>query len=253
MSLTVKDPSISDSDHWYSRDGIPTYTVEGENRKVRATTLRDARKHNLVPSVTTILKLINKPGLNQWLNMQVLLAAMTLPRRENEPESAYIDRVIGDSKAQSKAAADAGTAIHAAIQAFYDGAVTAAHEDYVLACVNAINLRFGDQAWIAERSFAHELGFGGKCDLFAPNIVVDIKTQDFLEHNTVKIYDEYLMQLAAYRVGLGMPYARCANVFVSRLQPGLVFIHEWKPEDLERGWNMFSSLLKFWQLKTGYQ
>jgi len=51
-------------------------------------------------------------------------------------------------------------------------------------------------------------------------------------------------------VGLGIPKARCANVFVSRSVPGLVVVKEWSQEDLARGWEMFCSLLKFWQLKN---
>jgi len=34
--------------HWYDKDGNPRHITNG-----RATTLRDARKHNLVPSVST--------------------------------------------------------------------------------------------------------------------------------------------------------------------------------------------------------
>jgi hypothetical protein len=252
MTLIVKDSATSDNDHWYNRDGIPAYTTVGENGKTRATTLKDARKHGFVPSVTTILKLLNKPGLNQWMNMQTLLAALTLPRRPDEPESQYIERVLHDSKSQAKSAADTGTAIHAAIEAFYEGRVHDTYQSHVMACSNAIAEEFGEHGWIAERSFAHELGFGGKCDLFAPGFVLDIKTQDFTDVKSIKTYDEHLMQLAAYRVGLGMPAARCANVIVSRGEP-LVVIHEWSEDQLQRGWQMFSTLLKFWQLKTGYQ
>jgi uncharacterized protein Usg len=62
-----------------------------------------------------------------------------------------------------------------------------------------------------------------------------------------------MMQLAAYRVGLGLPTAVCANVFVSATQPGLVAIKEWSQEDLARGWEMFQSLLKFWQIKNQHK
>jgi len=61
------------------------------------------------------------------------------------------------------------------------------------------------------------------------------------------------MQLAAYRVGLGIPNARCANVFVSRNAPGLVVVKEWSAEDLSRGFDMFMHLLSFWQLKNQHQ
>jgi hypothetical protein len=61
------------------------------------------------------------------------------------------------------------------------------------------------------------------------------------------------MQLAAYRVGLGVPTARCANVFVSRNVPGLVVVKEWPLEDLNTGWEMFLHLLAFWQLKNDHK
>lgn len=250
MSITAKEPRASESNHWYTRDGIPRYTVIGKNGKERNTTLRDARAENLVPSVTTILNVAAKPALIQWLQKQVLLAALTLPRKPDEPEDDYIARIMDDSKEQGRSAADAGTDIHASIQSFYEGVVTSRHEQHVKGCVNAIQDHFGGQAWIAERSFGHELGFGGKVDLHSINIVVDVKTKEFSDPSKVDAYDEHLMQLAAYRVGLGMPGARCANVFVSRSVPGLVKVVEWSQEDLTRGWQMFSALLKFWQLKN---
>ena len=253
MSITAKEPRASESNHWYTRDGVPRYTVIGKNGKERATTLRDARTENLVPSVTTVLNVAAKPALTQWLQKQVLLAALTLPRRTDEPEDEWIARIMDDSKEQGRAAADAGTDIHASIQSFYEGVPTSRHEEHVKGCVEAIREHFGNQAWIAERAFAHEIGFGGKCDLHAVNIVADVKTKEFSDPNKVDAYDEHLMQLSAYRVGLGMPGARCANVFVSRSVPGLVKVVEWSQEDLDRGWQMFCSLLKFWQLKNQHQ
>ena len=253
MSITAKEPRASESNHWYTRDGVPRYTVIGKNGKERATTLRDARTENLVPSVTTVLNVAAKPALTQWLQKQVLLAALTLPRRTDEPEDEWIARIMDDSKEQGRAAADAGTDIHASIQSFYEGVPTSRHEEHVKGCVEAIREHFGNQAWIAERAFAHEIGFGGKCDLHAVNIVADVKTKEFSDPNKVDAYDEHLMQLSAYRVGLGMPGARCANVFVSRSVPGLVKVVEWSQQDLDRGWQMFCSLLKFWQLKNQHQ
>jgi hypothetical protein len=60
------------------------------------------------------------------------------------------------------------------------------------------------------------------------------------------------MHLAAYRIGLGMPNARCANVFASVSHPGLVKVKEWSEEELRRGWAMFQALLNFWQLKNKF-
>lgn len=254
MTITAKEPRASESNHWYTRDGAPMYTVEAAKGGQRATTLRDARKLSLVPSVTTVLNVAAKPALTQWLQKQVLLAALTLPRIPQESEDEYIARIIDDSKEQGRAAADAGTDIHASIQGFYEGEAVTRHHEHVVGCTKAITEVFGLHGWIAERSFAHEMGFGGKCDLHSPQgIVIDVKTKEFTDPAKVDGYDEHLMQLAAYRVGLGMPQARCANVFVSRSVPGLTVVKEWSADDLNRGWEMFCALLKFWQLKNQHQ
>jgi hypothetical protein len=253
MTITAKGPRASESNHWYTRDGVPRYTVIGKNGKERNTTLRDARTENLVPSVTTVLNVMAKPALIQWLQKQVLLAALTLPRIQDEPEDDYIDRIMVDSKEQGRAAADAGTDIHASIQGFYEGEVVTRHEPHVKGTVYALDAVYGQQPWIAERAFGHSHGFGGKCDLHSvvgDGIVADVKTKEFAHNDKIDAYDDHLMQLAAYRVGLGIPKARCANVFVSRSVPGLVHVKEWSEEDLQRGWQMFCSLLTFWQLKN---
>jgi hypothetical protein len=51
---------------------------------MRPTTLRDARKLGLLPSVTNVLGVINKPELVEWKMTQAVLAALTLPRRDGE-------------------------------------------------------------------------------------------------------------------------------------------------------------------------
>ena len=230
------------------------YTVPSKKDGTpRNTTLRDARERNLVPSVTTILNIAAKPGLNVWLQEQAILAALTLPRGEEEAESAWLKRVVQDSKAQARDAADLGTEIHAAIQGFYEGQKASAYPIHVQTCTKAIESHYGAKKWIAERAFAHEMGFGGKVDMHTDGIVIDIKTKDFDDPAKVAGYDEHLMQLAAYRVGLGMPEARCANVFVSRTNADLAVVKEWAEEDLARGWLMFTALLSFWQYKNQYE
>lgn len=251
--MIAKDKFASESGHFYTRSGEPAYTVLSKDGKTRNTTLRDARKLNLVPSVTTILNVAAKPGLELWKQQQLLLAALTLPKIDSESEDEYIDRIIRDSKEQGKAAADAGTDIHASIESFYLGKPRSTHLSHVKATVDALLKHFGRQSWVAEKPFAHEMGFGGKCDLHCPDIVVDIKTKEFGDPKEVEAYDEHIMQLAAYRVGLGMPEARCANLFVSRTHPGLVKIIEHSEDDIKKGFEMFTYLLKYWQLSKGYE
>ena len=256
MTITVKEPRASESQHWYTREGVPCYTVIGANGKERNTTLRDARKESLIPSVTTIIKVMASPGLDIWKQQQVLMSSLTLTRTEGESDKDFIDRIIYDSKEQGKKAASDGTDIHNAIQSFYEGKVSDSYVGHTQGCVKALEGFYGSQGWIPERAFGHEMGFGGKCDLHVmkgDGIVVDIKTKEFDDPKKVEGYDEHLMQLSAYRVGLGIPNARCSNVFVSRTVDGLSVVKEWSQEDLERGWLMFYSLLRFWQIKNSHE
>lgn len=246
----------SESLHWYRRDGSPQYTVEAKDGSFRSTTLRDARKLDLVPSVTTIIKCAASPGLEAWKIQQMMLAAMTLPRASDEAEDHYIQRVVADSKEQARRAAERGTEIHAALESYFQThVVTATHGKFQAAVDDAVVRVFGSRQWSTEKSFAHALGYGGKIDLHTTDddgVVIDFKTKEFTQANIDKIsgYDENLMQLAAYRAGLNLPKARCANVFVSVTEPGLVKVYEWEPKDLDRGWKMFESLLAYWYAKS---
>lgn len=252
MTLTVsKTLHPAESTHWYTKDGLPAYQVMGKNGKMRNTTLRDARTSGLFPSVTTIIGCAAKPGLDRWKQEQVLMAALTTERIFGETEPDYLARIMNDSREQGKKASERGTLIHAAIEGFYEGKGLGDYPEHVRGLENALVAHFGQQEWLAEKSFALELGFGGKTDLCAPGIVVDIKTKEFGPDKLPEAYDEHLMQLAAYRLGLGMPAAACANVFVSANNHGLVHVVKWSEDDLQKGWRMFDGLLKYWYAKTG--
>lgn len=250
--MTTIIARASEAVHWYRRDGAPQYTVKARDGSNRPTTLRDAKKLDLVPSVTTILKIMAKPGLEAWKLEQMLLSALTLPRGPGEDEKAYIARIVADSKESGKQAAEAGTRIHESIEKWGSGDRNVEHKTESESFFSEVNRHFGlapDHQWIPEQSFASPLGYGGKVDLFSEGIVVDTKTKDFGPYDKVDGYDEHVMQLSSYRHGLEMPQARCANVFVSRTHPGLIRIIEWPQEELERGWEMFQCLLQFWKVK----
>jgi hypothetical protein len=243
----------AESGHWYDRAGNPAYTVIGKNGKERNTTLRDARTMDLLPSVTTVMRVAASPGLDRWKQEQVLMAALTLPKRDGETEGEWMSRIMEDSKETGRQAANRGTEIHGAIERHYRGlSFDSQYDKHVEGCVMAINSHFNDWEWEPEKSFACSLGFGGKVDMHTNGIVVDIKTKEFGPDDKIAGYDEHMMQLAAYRYGLEMPVARCANVFVSRSHPGLVHVVEWSQDDLNQGWEMFAALLRFWQIKNNY-
>lgn len=252
MSVVISSNShVPESTHWYTQDGLPKYTVIGKNGKTRNTTLKDAREKKLLPSVTSIIKCAACPGLDIWKQQQVLLSALTLTRDPFESEADFIKRVLKDSKETGRKAAERGTAIHTAAEGFYNGLGINQYPEHITGLKNALNASYGATDWIAEKSFGAKLGFGGKTDLCAPNVVIDIKTKEFDADNLPEGFDEHCMQLAAYRVGLGMPNAKCGNAFISVTNPGLVHVVVWAESDIQRGWNMFNSLLDFWYAKSG--
>ena len=255
----------SEAGHWYDEQGQPAYTIVGKNGNLRPTTLRDARVLNLKPSVSGIISVAAKPGLDTWKQQQVLLSALTLPRLPNEPEKDWLERVMMDSKQTGRVAADRGTAIHATIQAYFEGVLVPEIVPLCQPVEEAIRTHFGQLLLLPELSFTHSLGYGGKADLIAKpinvfeGVCIDIKTKETDDISKADVWPEHGMQLAAYRQGFNMPKARCANVFVGyKMVNGVtqftgVKVVEHEADDLERYWLMFTKLLEFWQLKNNYK
>lgn len=258
-------------EHWYTRTGESAYSTNG-----RDTTLRDARKLGLVPSVTTVLSVMHKGALVDWLVKQGIMAALTGTRTENETDDAYIARILRESKQQAIDAADEGTRIHDACEHYVKtGVCPDAYRLHAEAAVAELHRLFpGVNDWVAEQSFGHPLGYGGKVDLHSPStgIVCDYKTKDgdFSDGKRLA-YDQHY-QLAAYQVGLGLcsmsrthdnftiprlasgmqMFTLCANIFVSRTHPGKVASHVWSADEIAQGWRVFECALNLWRELKGY-
>jgi len=242
--------TASESGHWYNQHGEPCYTVAAKNGEPRNTTLRDARKHGFVPSVTTILGVADKPALTAWKVDQALMAALTLPRIDGESLDDFKKRAAQDAKQQAIDSANIGTQIHAAIELSYCGKpFDPLYADHVWATVQAINSAFPNNNWLPEKSFCSPLGYGGKVDLHSEFAVIDFKTKDFGPGDKVVAYDDQAMQLDAYRNGLGYPKATMANVYISRTCPGevRVIVH-----DEGNYFQRFIHLLEYWKLSKNY-
>ena len=253
--MIIKDKEEK-SGHFYTKDGSPAYTVIGSSPgKERATNVSDARKLGLLPSTTTIIGVANKgEGLQRWLAEQAILAALTLPRLEGEEEGVWLSRVMKDSKATGREAAERGTAIHNIIESYFEQVYMPEKPAYLDAIDSALKSAFGEQPWLSERSFGHPLGFGGKCDLMAKKIngkggfIVDFKTKT-TDLDKIDVWFEHELQLAAYREGLNLPTARCAIVFVNGMTNQVKLVEVEEPQ-LQKGWECFQHLLRFYQVKN---
>ena len=247
-----KNKFIAESGHWYTQKGDPMYTVIGNNGKERNTTLRDAKKENLVPSVTTILGIVAKPSLENWKINQALNSALTLEQEELESIEEFTYRCKQDSKKIGKEAAKQGTKIHAMIEKGFLGEGTSEPYEVIK---EFLDEKFPDEEWIAEASFCADSGYGGKIDLYSKSgIFVDFKTKDNLEGKDPAklVYDEHGMQLSAYAQGCGFDDVERVSIFVDRKDTNIIACHVWDKDSQVKHKEMFNSLLYYWKLVKNY-
>jgi hypothetical protein len=240
--------------HAYDQAGRPVYQVPNTSKGgMRTTTISDCRKLGLVPSVTEIIGQLDKPALLQWKVGKILASAFEHQLDCHKGFDTWCRLVQGEVTQEAKKAPELGSAIHDALESFYDeeSAYNGKYFDHVQKVTYCVQNDVGDYKYIAEASFAHPLGFGGKVDLHAKQnvgIVLDFKTKDTTDTAKMKGYKEHIMQLAAYREGLGIPNARCFNLFISTKDPSILMLQEYSEKDLGDAWAMFKCLLAYWQI-----
>ena len=265
------------SPHWYHQTGEPCHTVLAKNGNPRPTTLADARKLNLLPSVTTILDaVLRKPGLESWKTEQACLAVLTAPRLASEDLDAFVARVLGQEGQQhqeAQLARQRGTLIHDALENLFQGqAVAAEILPLVQPAFQAISA-YGQRV-TTEKVLVGD-GYAGRTDLIleAPGAwwLFDYKTTRKLpDPNKGGAWTEHLLQCSAYAqalrtlldlqtAGLPEPLAkaywkpiRTANAYLSTLDPGQFVICEHSPLWTDAFTGGFAPLLKYWQWSNNY-
>ena len=223
---------------------------------MRGIMLRYDRHLCLVPSVTSVLSVIDKPALNTWKQSQMILAALTLGRIEGESDEDFCKRVRTDAFTQVVEAADIGTLVHDAIEKHFENEeYDEKWEPYVRGVIIELNEMYPDiRDWVAEKRFAHESGYGGCIDLHSPStgIIVDFKGKDGDFEDKKKLaYDQYV-QLSAYQQGLDFPVKECANIFFSRTHPGKAVGVKWDEKKIKQGRQIFNAALQLWKAVKGY-
>jgi hypothetical protein len=242
--------------HWYQHNGNPLHKVMGTNKELRNTTLRDARKLDLVPSVTTILSIMEKPGLIKWKVDQGILAALTLGRIPNETDEDFLKRLYFDSIKQVIDAMNEGEKIHDACEKHITGKrVDVKYLPHAVAVKDQLDYHFPNiHDWITEKPFAHPLGFGGRVDLYSPStgVVVDFKGKDFSPTDKKVLAFEQHYQLGGYQIGLDLPINWGLNIFFSRSHPGHAEGFAWNKEKMQHGRDVFLATFNLWKTLKKY-
>ena len=245
--------------HYYARDGSSMHEVIGKNGRKRPTTIRDARALQLVPSVTTIMDGQSKPALINWLQNQILAAAIKFPFTLGEDdEIQWKKAIVRLSKEVGEKAARRGNIIHDSMEKYFRTGEFDGYKRFTQYAVDVVHQNFPNYTWVPEASFAHKGGFGGRVDLYGYDsegnyVIVDFKTKDKADIKDMVQYDDHKIQLAAYQEGLQLPSnTRRFNLFISVHDdsPGLCSLIECKQFDKFRDY--FYALVKVWQIKNSY-
>ena len=258
------------SSHWYSSSGEPVHSVARvDGNGDRPTSLRDARKLKLFPSVTNILSVLAKPGLDVWKQEQAILSALTLPRIEGESDDDFAKRVVTDMSEQVARAADLGSAIHTACE-IYAQSKALPESPEVAPLFAPVREWFDNEVEridCIERAVVHgEWGYAGRVDMVAKLkstggwAVVDFKTQKVRRDakGAVKpsFYETWPLQLEAYRQAIlhgaqGKQPADIVSLVIGSTEPVPVTMNIW-PREHENYWRAFLNVRNLWVWIKGY-
>jgi hypothetical protein len=249
------------SGHWYRSDGTPAHKLPtADGRGERATTVRDARRLGLFPSVTSILGILAKPGLEKWKLNQVALATLRTPKQTEESEDYWCGRVRNVAFEQVEQAADLGTMIHGALELAMNGEPYADDMHPYVEPVIAWKEQTGIEIIEREvRLVNQQHGFAGTSDVLfrygQQGIgILDYKTRKTKPGEKVEAYDNQAMQLAAYGATYwgeeSLPRLLAANVFISTTEPGRIEVV--KHPDVLRDWQAFKLVASLWRYQKGY-
>jgi hypothetical protein len=262
MAILVENKNMGGG-HWYQPDGTPLHQVQkADGKGLRDTTLADAKKLGLLPSVTGITDIVAKPALMNWKAAQVAAAAFENPPNGEESIDYFIERVINASHQQVAGAADLGSKVHDALEKLLTEGPDAVPEN-MWAYVEPV------VAWKKESQIIYDeiervlvntaYGYAGRCDVLAYDanggpVVIDYKTRKTKPKQVCKPYDTQGMQLAAYAVahyGEDMlPLVKAFNVYISTTEVGRV--EGYQHESLVPHWEAFKAASVLWRHIKGY-
>ncbi len=267
MILIQRQPAS----HWYLRDGRPFHEIaKKDGSGNRPVTLADARKVLALPSVTNVLGVLAKPGLDAWKIEQGILSALTLPRRPGEELGDFAHRVVADMGEQVEKAADFGSAIHAACEVY-------ALNKQLPQDIRLLGFMESWFHWFdsnvervaaVENVYVHyEHGYAGRVDMVAllKGIgwgVVDFKTQKVKRSAKGEakpaFYETWPLQLAAYRQAILASGAKdvkgLVSVVIDSANPGPVHVKHWPPcgRATIDYFGSFLAALELWKYVKGY-
>lgn len=258
--MNVSKITRTEDSHWYTSDGKPMHTIIGKTTGTeRPTNLSDAKKLNLFPSVTNVLRLRHKPELEEWKARQVVMAVLTSPMKEKEGLDDYVERVLHTERVQdeeARLASNLGRDIHNGMEALWRG--ERIHDDLRPWIEPAFLYLKGIDTWDSVETETVKVGAGyaGTVDWIGKKgkacLIVDFKSTRKLPEKGS--WPEHRLQLSAYAAPVyedPQMNIETANLYISTTDCGQFKFHKnpnWQ-HDYRRG---FWPLLEHWFWSNNY-
>ena len=244
--------------HWYTASGSPLHTQpDGKN-----TTLKHARKQDLYPSVTEILKILDKPQINEWRCNQCIEGAFYKRPLDDEDLKSYKKRIHYGLREKQGETLDFGTRVHNQIEDYNNGIFN--HENdpdvlpYVVKYIEWSKDRLVKVSAAEKVVVNHRYGYAGTVDLVGQSkynkfssVLIDFKTQN-IKGNKASFYDTWALQLAAYRKCF-KPMPACMSLVINSAKPEAPVEKIWTTEEMKDAWNVFKRALEIWQIQKKYK
>lgn len=242
---------IPQSSHWYTQSGEPSYD----------STLREARKYNLLPSVSTVAHFSPNDVIENWRIEQAILSAITLPRTDGESDDAFAKRVRLDMDKEGDEARENGEKIHKLSELYISGAPESEYPDIdakfkpvITSLLDWIDVTL-EPGGVCEKNIVElDHGYGGRVDYYntatSNKMIFDLKSQNVKKSSDgkrkprINYYDEWAYQLAAYAFALNVPFDRCFSVVVStNVEVPMFEVYQWSKGEIELAHETFLALL----------
>ena len=254
------------SEHWYNTAGEACHTQptksKGAKNPTRPTTIADAKKLGLLPSVSSILKQAANPALDRWKAQQIIKACFNCQPIGDEDFETYSKHILEKADKERDEAASLGTAIHAAIEGYYTGKPRDKFLDqYVLPAVETVEslgIKIVDQEFVVASSH----GYAGTTDLAFTHEsfcgILDFKSTKTTPEEPVLIKQGHAAQIAAYHVAYWSNdnpinnNSKGYNVYISTTEPGRITVVPYDAATLRREFEYFLNCFGLWKHRYNY-
>jgi hypothetical protein len=251
--------AVESSGHWYDAEGRSAHVILGKNGKERNTTVADARKMGLLPSVTSVQGILHKEQLVSWRIEQAIMSALTLPKEENETLEDYARRVVKDSKESTTKAANHGTRMHEQAENILMGRAVCKDEDLqpYIATFRKWSEENIEKTYWCEKGLVGA-GYAGRSDAYVRmkgvgDAMIDLKNRKVnKKYNAAPWYPTDAQQLWAYRNASENPKCACVSVVLASNDPEYIMHHQWDEDELYQAGIAFCAMQKVWAWVKGY-